>query len=102
MGAQSKASTGRGTGTGTGAKFAASAVDRLRSQLEVDLRMQTAALAARRVAFASDACRTMSLECARAALEMYRTRRTIEDIEDALSRIECGRYDICQTCERPV
>src|SRR3954452_10182547 len=89
MGAQSTASTG----TGTGSKLAASAVDRLRSQLELDLRMQTAALAARRVAFARDACRTMPLECARAAVEMYRTRRTIEDIEDALSRIECGRYD---------
>jgi hypothetical protein len=56
--------------------------------LEIDLRRQTAALAARRVAFDSDACRTMPLECARAAVEMYRTRRTIEDIEDALGRID--------------
>jgi RNA polymerase-binding transcription factor DksA len=98
MGAKTTASTG----TGSGSQLPDSAVEHLRAQLELDLERQTSALAARRVAFASDACRATPLACARAAVDLYRTRRRIEDIEEALSRIESGHYGSCQMCEQPL
>src|SRR4051794_13362954 len=91
------------TSTGPASPLLAATLDRLRSHLEVDLREQSTALTGRRVAFASGASQAMpALERAEAAIQMYRTRRTIEDIEDALDRIVIGRYGICQACERSI
>ena len=43
-----------------------------------------------------------SLGRALAALHMYRARRAIEEIEDALVRIEDGSYGTCELCEAPI
>jgi RNA polymerase-binding transcription factor DksA len=41
-------------------------------------------------------------ERAMAALDLYRAREAIEEIESALVRIEDGSYGTCQSCERPI
>ena len=41
-------------------------------------------------------------ERAMAALDLYRAREAIEEIESALARVEDGSYGTCQSCERPI
>lgn len=45
---------------------------------------------------------TAGLDRARAALHAYRAREAIEEIEDALVRIEDGGYGTCQSCDWPI
>ena len=42
-----------------------------------------------------------SRERAMAALRLYGARVAIEEIDDALVRIDDGRHGICQSCHRP-
>jgi hypothetical protein len=37
-----------------------------------------------------------------AALDLYRAREAIEEIESALARVEDGSYGTCRSCERPI
>jgi RNA polymerase-binding transcription factor DksA len=37
-----------------------------------------------------------------AALHMYVARAAMDEIDDALSRIDDGSYGVCQSCERPI
>jgi RNA polymerase-binding transcription factor DksA len=39
---------------------------------------------------------------AMAALGMYVAYEAMEEIEDAVARIECGSYGLCQSCKRPI
>jgi DksA/TraR C4-type zinc finger protein len=45
---------------------------------------------------------TTSRDRAIAALRLYRTREAVEEIEDALARLEDGAYGTCQSCDRPI
>jgi RNA polymerase-binding transcription factor DksA len=45
---------------------------------------------------------TAALDRAMAALRMYRAREALEQLEDALSRVEEGTYGTCQACDRPI
>jgi RNA polymerase-binding transcription factor DksA len=80
-----------------------SRVEGLRSRLLSELDEHVTALAQCGEAFLSGSSQAVpALERAKAAVHMYCTRRTIEEIEGALERIELGRYGICQVCGRPI
>lgn len=54
-------------------------------------------------ALGADCCATTTgRERALAALHMYSARAVIEEIEDAIVRIESGSYGTCQSCQRPI
>jgi RNA polymerase-binding transcription factor DksA len=42
------------------------------------------------------------LDGARSALSMYRAREAIEEIDEALARLDVGGYGRCQVCDRSI
>jgi DnaK suppressor protein len=78
----------------------------LRELLRGEIGKQTAELA-RQAATLTTLTASPSEDMARrnralAALRAYRARQSIEDCEDALVRLEGGRYGTCQSCDRPM
>jgi DnaK suppressor protein len=77
-----------------------------RALLLVRLEQQTAEFA-QRAAILSDLTANSPADPtgrdrAMAAIQAYRSRETIEDIEAALGRIDDGAYGTCQSCDGPI
>jgi RNA polymerase-binding transcription factor DksA len=53
-------------------------------------------------ALTADSANTTDRDRAVAALRMFSARAVIEEIEDAIVRIESGTYGTCQSCHRPI
>lgn len=78
---------------------------RFRSRLLVGLGEEALRFAWLRATFAAltaDSANTTGRDRAVAALRMYCARAVIEEIEDAIVRIESGTYGTCQSCHRPI
>jgi DnaK suppressor protein len=80
--------------------------DTVRALLLVRLEQQSAELA-QQAAMLSDLVANSTddptgRDRARAAIQAYRSRETIEDIEAALGRIDEGGYGTCHSCGRPI
>ena len=50
----------------------------------------------------SPVCGDSAIDRAMTALARYRARETLEEIEDALARIDVGRYGRCLLCDRDI
>jgi len=77
----------------------------LRSRLLVGLQeevLRFAQLRATFTALTANPANTTGRDRAFAALRMYRARAVIEEIEDAILRMEGGTYGTCQVCHRPI
>jgi RNA polymerase-binding transcription factor DksA len=97
----------RRTGRAATSQLSTAQADILRPLLRAELGEQAAKFAQHAAALAdltanSSEDTTAGRDRAMAALHAYRARETIEEIEDALVRIEDGSYGNCQSCGRPI
>jgi RNA polymerase-binding transcription factor DksA len=80
--------------------------DTVRALLSAEMRERVAELAhhgARLAALTIDPSGDpTAFDRATSAMQMYRARTAIEEIDDALGRIDVGRYGTCQECDRPI
>ncbi len=86
--------------------FSAVQTDAMRAQLLAEMRERVTELAheaTRLAALTIDpSADPTAFDRAMSAIHMYCARTAIEEIDDALVRIEFGRYGICQECDRPI
>jgi DnaK suppressor protein len=97
----------RRTGRATTSQRSTLQADTLRPLLLAEMRKQAAQFAQHAAALAdltanSSEDTTAGRDRAMAALHAYRAREAIEEIEDALVRIDDGGYGTCQSCNRPI
>ena len=84
-------------------QLSAHQTDLLQSLLLAETRKQTVMLAEWEATLAGSSSRDMAgLDRAMAALRMYRAQEALEEIEDALARVEEGTYGVCLACNRPI
>ena len=97
--------TSHGEALGAASHFLTHPPARLRSRLLAELRDEGVRFEVLRATFAAltaDSAKATDRDRAVAALRMFGTRAVIEEIEDAIVRIETGRYGTCQSCLRPI
>jgi DnaK suppressor protein len=94
------------TGSRTDPRFSTSQADTLRVLLIARMGEQSAQFAQHAAALAALAANTTQdptgCDRAMAALHMFTAREAIEELEDALVRIDDGGYGNCQSCDQPI
>jgi DnaK suppressor protein len=94
------------TGSPTDPRFSTSQADTLRVLLIAGMGEQSAQFAQHAAALAALAANATQdptgRDRAMAALHMFTAREAIEEIEDALVRIDDGGYGKCQSCDQPI
>jgi RNA polymerase-binding transcription factor DksA len=80
--------------------------DRLRALLVAEMRERVTELAQQATSLAvltiNPSVDPTGLDRAISALDMYRARMAIEEIDEALVRIDVGSYGTCQECDGPI
>jgi RNA polymerase-binding transcription factor DksA len=96
----------RSTLRATTGRLSALQTDTARALLLVRLEQQTAEFTQRAAILADLGAHSPAdptgRDRAMAAIQAYRSRETIENIEAALGRIDDGVYGTCQSCDRPI
>jgi RNA polymerase-binding transcription factor DksA len=86
--------------------FSALEADTLRALLLAEMRERFTALAQQATRLAvltiNPSVDPTGFDRAMSAMQMYRARAAIEEIDDALVRIVAGGYGTCQECDRPI
>lgn len=85
-----------------GSQLSHSQANTLRALLLADAATKVSSISQYATAMASSSADTTGLDRAIYALHMYRAREAIEEIGDALARVEAGRYGACQACGRSI
>ena len=95
-----------GAATATGFGSSRRGVRRARMRLLRKMEEQSLWLAHHRLDLALIGTRppgdTRNLECARAALNAYCARASLEELESALVRMDIGEYGVCELCRAPI